>query len=191
MKPCSNHRKLIAWLAVDALDDPQTRSLRAHLETCEGCRRYLAEISNVAQKLSAAATPPDIRAAESFHQRVLSALRAEETGSAWETLVARLRATLLTWRVVLPAVGATALAIVALSLVARRPGVPVPAPTGAQAVLTPNAKSNLDPTISNYQTVANRSLEQFDELLLRQGNRNPSPTPLYTASSLSHANASD
>ncbi len=58
MKPCSNHRKLIAWLAVDALDDPQTRSLRAHLETCEGCRRYLAEISNVAQKLSAAATPP-------------------------------------------------------------------------------------------------------------------------------------
>ncbi len=191
MKPCSNNRKLIAWLAVDALDDPQTRSLRAHLETCEGCRRYLAEISNVARKLSAAATPPDIQAAESFHQRVLSALRAEETGSAWETLAARLRATRLTWRVVLPAVGATALAIVALSLVARRPGVPVPAPTGAQAVLTPNAKSNLDPTISNYQTVANRSLEQLDELLLRQGNRNPSPTPLYTASSLSQANASD
>ena len=191
MKPCSNNRKLIAWLAVDALDDPQTRSLRAHLETCEGCRRYLAEISNVARKLSAAATPPDIQAAESFHQRVLSALRAEETGSAWETLLARFRATLLTWRVVLPAVGATALAIVALSLVARRPGVPVPAPTGAQAVLTPNAKSNLDPTISNYQTVANRSLEQLDELLLRQGNRNPSPTPLYTASSLSQANASD
>jgi len=191
MKPCSNHRKLIAWLAVGALDDPQTRSLRAHLETCEGCRRYLAEISNVAQKLSAAATPPDIQAAESFHQRVLSALRAEETGSAWETLLARFRATLLTGRVVLPAVGATALAIVALSLVARRPGVPVPAPAGARAVLTPNAKSNLDPTISNYQTVANRSLEQLDELLLRQGNRNPSPTPLYTASSLSQANASD
>jgi hypothetical protein len=105
--------------------------------------------------------------------------------------VARLRATLLTWRVVLPTVGATALAIVALSLVARRPVVPVPAPTVAQAVLTPNAKSNLDPTISNYHTVASRSLEQLDELLIRQGNRNPSPSPLYTASSLSQANASD
>jgi len=191
MKPCSSNRKLIAWLAVDALDDRQTRSLRAHLETCEGCRRYLAEISNVAQKLSAAATPPDIQAAESFHQRVLGALRAEETASTRENLLARLRATLLTWRVVLPTVGATALAIVALSLVARRPAVPVPAPTVAQAVLTPNAKRNLDPTISNYRTVANRSLEQLDELLLRQGNRNPSPTPLYTASSLSEANASD
>jgi anti-sigma factor RsiW len=191
MKPCANNRKLIAWLAVDALDDRQTRSLRAHLETCEGCRRYLAEISNVAQKLSAAATPPDIQVAESFHQKVLGALRAEETASAWETLVARLRATLLTWRVVLPAVGATALAIVALSLVARRPVVPVPAPTVAQAALTPNAKSSLDPTISNYHTVANRSLEQLDELLLRQGNMNPSPSPLYTASSLSRANAPD
>ena len=191
MKPCSNNRKLIAWLAVDALDDRQTRSLRAHLETCEGCRRYLAEISNVAQKLSAAAIPPDIQAAASFHQRILGALRAEDTASAWETLLARLRATLLTWRVVLPAVGATALAIVALSLVARRPAVPVPAPTVARAVLAPNAKSNLDPTISNYHTVANRSLEQLDELLIRQGNRNPSPTPLYTASSLSRANAPD
>jgi len=191
MKPCFNNRKLIAWLAVDALDDRQTRSLRAHLETCEGCRRYLAEISNVAQKLSAAAIPPNIHAAESFHQRVLGALRAEETASAWETLLARLRATLLTWRVVLPTVGATALAIVALSLVARHPVAPVPAPTVARAVLTPNAKSNLDPTISNYRTVANRSLEQLDELLIRQGNRNPSPSPLYTASSLSQANASD
>ncbi len=191
MKPCSNNRKLIAWLAVDALDDRQTRSLRAHLETCEGCRRYLAEISNVAQKLSAAATPPDIQAAESFHQRVLGALRAEETASTRETLLARLRGTLLTWRVVLPTVGATALAIVALSLVARRPVPPVPAPDVARAVLTPNAKSNLDPTISNYQMVAKRSLEQLDELLLRQGIRNPSPTPLYTASALSQANASD
>jgi anti-sigma factor RsiW len=191
MKPCSNNRKLIAWLAVDALDDRQTRSLRAHLETCEGCRRYLAEISNVAEKLSVAATPPDIQAAASFHQRVLGALRAEETGSASDKLVARLRATLLPWRVILPAVGATALAIVALSLVARRPVLPVPAPAVARAVLTPNAKSNLDPTISNYHTVANRSLEQLDELLLRQGNRNPSPTPLYTASALSQANGSD
>jgi len=191
MKPCSNNRKLIAWLAVNALDDRQTGDLRAHLETCEGCRRYLAEISNVAQKLSAAAIPPDIQAAASFHQRILGALRAEDTASASETLLARLRATLLTWRVVLPAVGATALAIVALSIFARRPVVPVPAPTVAQAVLTPNAKRNLDPTLSNYHTVANRSLEQLDELLIRQGNRNPSPSPLYTASSLAQANEPD
>src|SRR2546427_135224 len=69
MKHCSNNRKFIAWLAMDALDDRRTQALRAHLETCEGCRRYLAEIPNVAEKLGATATPPDIQAAESFHQR--------------------------------------------------------------------------------------------------------------------------
>jgi len=191
MKPCSNNRKLIAWLAMEALDDRQTRDLRAHLEACEGCRRYLAEISNAVQKLGAAEARLDIQASKAFHRKVLGALRAEETGSAWAILVARLRATPLNWRVALPTIGATAVAIIALSIVARRPGVPVPAPTGTQAVLTPNAKSNLDPTISNYHTVANRSLEQLDELLIRQGNRNPSPTPLYTASSLSRANAPD
>src|SRR5260370_246586 len=90
MKPCSSNRKLIAWLAVDTLVDRQTRSLRAHLETCEGSRRYLAEISNVAQKLSAAATPPANQAAESFHQRVLGALTPEETAAPRETLVPRL-----------------------------------------------------------------------------------------------------
>ena len=53
MKPCAQNRKLIAWLASNALDARQTRQLQAHLETCEGCRRYLAEISNVTERLTA------------------------------------------------------------------------------------------------------------------------------------------
>jgi len=47
MKPCAQNRKLIVWLSLNVLDASQARQLRAHLETCEGCRRYLAEISNV------------------------------------------------------------------------------------------------------------------------------------------------
>src|SRR5205823_5908678 len=51
MKPCSNKRKLVALLAADALNANEERELRDHLETCEGCRTYLQEISNVTQKL--------------------------------------------------------------------------------------------------------------------------------------------
>src|SRR5205814_1732677 len=158
MKPCSTHRKRIAWLALDALDFQEARDLRAHLETCEGCRRYLEEISNLTQRLIAAETELDIQPSKSFHQRVAGRLRAERSGSFSETVVACLRAVLLNWRVVLPVIGATALVMAAWSVFAPRPGVPLPAPTGAQAVLTPNVRNDLDPTLSNYQMVANRSL---------------------------------
>jgi anti-sigma factor RsiW len=191
MTPCSTHRKLIALLALDALDIQKAKDVRAHLETCEGCRRYLEEITNVTERLIAAETEPDIQPSESFHQRVVGRLRAEESGSFSETVVARLQAMLLNWRVVLPVIGATAAVFAAWSVFGPRPDIPLPAPTGAQAVLTPNLKHDLDPTISNYQMVANRSLEELDELLTRQGNRNPPPTPLYTASTLPGANASD
>ena len=191
MKPCSTNRKLIAWLALDALEIQEARDLRAHLETCEGCRRYLEEISKVTERLIAAETEPDIQPSESFHQRVVGRLRAEESGSFSETVVPRLRALSLNWRVVLPVIGATVVVIAALTVFQPRSGVLLPAPAGAQGRVAPNVKNDLDPTISNYQVVAKRSLEELDELLTRQVNRNPPPTPLYTASTLPRANASD
>jgi hypothetical protein len=98
---------------------------------------------------------------------------------------------MLNWRVVLPVMGATAVVIAVFSRFEPRPGAHLPATTGAQAVLTPAANQNLEPTLSNYQMVANRSLEELDELLTRQGNRNPPPIPLYTASTLPRVNGSD
>jgi hypothetical protein len=191
MKPCSNNRKLIAWLAVDALDARRERELRAHLETCEGCRRYLREVSTATEKLTAAEIRSDIQTSEAFHQKVAGALRAEETSSAWTTVVAQLQATLLNWRVALPVIGGAVVVIAALSVFPRRPGVLLPAPTRSQAVLAPSIKRDLDPTISNYQMVANRSFEKLDELLTRQGHRNPSPTPIYTASTFALASGLD
>jgi hypothetical protein len=88
-------------------------------------------------------------------------------------------------------IGATALMIAAVSFFVLRPGVHAPAPTGVRALLAPTVEHDLDPTISNYQIVANRSLEELEELLTRQGNRNPPPTPLYTASSRPRANVAD
>lgn len=179
MKPCSQNRKLIAWLALGALDARQARDLRAHLETCEGCRRYREEITMVTKTLVAAETRPDLQASASFHRKVVGKLRAVQSASLWEILTAQLRTTRLNWRVALPVIGATIALIAALFF----PTSGVRYPSGAHTASATRAKADLPPTIANYQRIANQSLEQLDELLTRQGNRNPPPIRVYTASS--------
>src|SRR5205814_435338 len=97
----------------------------------------------------------------------------------------------LNWRVMSSLICAGAMVIAALLLFVRRPEVRSPASAGGQAVLTPKASSDLDPTISNYHIIANRSLENLDEILTKQGNRNSAPLPIYTASILPRADAPD
>ena len=187
MKPCSKNRKLIAWLAVDALDPRRARALREHLAICPSCRAYLQEISRVTETLARAdaSARGDVQASTAFHQKVLHAIRTEATDSGWETLRAWLRSTMLNWRVALPVAGAGLLAIAALSFLRPEPVARPSAPTGAEtrwAVV--GHELDLPPTVSNYQLVANRSLEELDQLLTRQGRRNPSAAPVYTASTL-------
>src|SRR5690349_11877876 len=102
MKPCSNNRKPLALLAVDALSVSEEHELRAHLQTCESCRAYLQEISNVTQKLRAVELGSEIQTSEAFHQRVVRSLMAHESAS----VLAQLRAALSNWRVALPLAGA-------------------------------------------------------------------------------------
>jgi hypothetical protein len=191
MKPCSKNRKLIAWLALDALDSRQAEPLRAHLETCHGCRDYFEGISNVTDRLRSGKIRDDIQVPDTFHQRLVDSLKAQETTSVWKLLAGQLRTMALNWRVMTSLVGAGAIVIMALLLFVRRPDVPSPASTGAQPALTSKAASDLDPTISNYRIIANRSLEKLDEILTKQGNRNPAPLPIYTASILPRADAAD
>jgi hypothetical protein len=188
MKPCSIHRKSVALLAAGALDSQEERSLRAHLATCECCRGYYEEVSRATQKLHAIEPRSDIQTSEGFHNRVLGALGAEARIPAWQSALMRIRASLLNWRVAVPLAGATAIVLLALSLPLRRPAVSSPGPTGLQVASAPGTKADLEPTVSNYQTVANRSLEKLDDLLTRQGNHNPGSSPIYTASSLSQVN---
>jgi len=88
MKLCVQNRKLIVWLSLKSLDAGQERQLRSHLETCEGCRRYLAEISNVTEMLAATEPASDIQASESFHRKVAGRLRAAKPDSLAEILAA-------------------------------------------------------------------------------------------------------
>jgi hypothetical protein len=189
MKPCSKNRKLIAWLALDALEPQRARELRAHIAACEGCRRYLEEIAAVTERVTSAEIRPDIEASETFHRRFTG--RLEQPVSLWESLVAQFAATRLNWRVALPVVGAAALVIATLSILVRQPGVSHPAQISVQTVVPPGPKSDLSPTVSNYQRVANRSLDELDDLLTLQARKQRSPTPVYTASIFAAGNVLD
>ena len=191
MNPCPQNQRLIVWLAVEALEPRQESDLRAHLETCAGCRGYLEEVSRVSATLARASIAPPIEASDGFHRRVLGALRAEQQKSAWARTNATVRWLTAHWRLLLP-IGVAGCALIAVTYFhSWQPG------PDRRLLATPprepvlEAKQDLDPTLSNYQTVANESLEKLDELLARQGSRNPSSAPIYTASSVPPAGAYD
>ncbi len=188
MKPCAQNRKLIVWLALNALEARQTQQLRAHLETCEGCRGYLAEISNVTEKLAEVQATPDVQMSESFHRKVAGKLRAAKPDSLGKILAAYFRGTVLDWRVALPAI--TALVVIGISVATWRqpPQASSSPPAGTQTAAVSEADSDLAPTIANYQRVANQSLAKLDALLTEQGNRALPSMPVYTASSFPRAN---
>jgi anti-sigma-K factor RskA len=176
MKPCSNKREPIALLALRELDARQEQALRAHLQTCEGCRRYLEQISSLTDALAAAETNPDLQASESFHGKVMARLLAEEPASPWETARLFLRRSLFDWRVALPVAAAAAALILALSVPRHPPAAP--------ALPSPQAMADLPPTIANYQMAAGQSLQTLDDFLARQAQKPLPPAPLYTASTL-------
>ena len=185
MKPCFGKRKLIVWLALGELDARRAQDLRAHFETCAGCRRYLEEMSAVKDRLAVAKTASQIEASAAFHHRLLSRLRAEQTSSPWEILAARLH-----WRAALPVMGAAAVVVLMLALFPRQPA-PSPPIRVSRPELPPPSEGDLSPTVANYQRVALRSLDDLDELLTQQARRKLSPTPIYTASVFSMANVPD
>ncbi len=140
MKPCHQNRKLIAWLAANALDARQTRQLRLHLETCEGCRQYLAEISNVTEKLVTAEVNPNLQVSERFHRQVAQKIRSAKPESLVETLAAYFHEKELPWRVVLPTVAALVLVIGFSVVTWPRPTKNIlPPPASQRAVTTSDA----------------------------------------------------
>jgi len=189
MKPCSRSRKLIAWLALDALDARKAAGLREHLALCEGCRCYWEEITNVTESLASGQPDSNLEASESFHSGVAERLQAVESTSIPKNLAAWLRGSMLSWRVALPAVAVLVIVLLAMVVSRRHSVVSLPAPPTDQVMSASASGSDLAPTIANYQMVANQSLEKLSELLTRQANKNLPPAPIYTASSLDLTNS--
>jgi anti-sigma factor RsiW len=176
MNACLKNRKLIAWLAVDALDADRARELRAHIETCEECRRYFTEISGITQNLSVAQIAPGIRASAAFHQQVVRSLQAEQRRPGWDALFAWLA----DWRVSVPAIS-TILVLLLAAFHHRHFEYPPANPVISTLASPPESQ----PTLSNFLWEANRSPEALDALLTKQAAINPMSAPIYTASALS------
>ena len=181
MKPCADQQKLIAWLALGALDERSEQKLRAHLATCSGCRRYLAEISQVTEQLAAAEPDMQLPATEAFHRNVVARLQAETPTPIWEKISGALRPIFSSWRVALPvAAVAVVLLVVGIAQWPRtKADVRPVAPTITPAAV--DTEANLAPTIANYQRVASESLDKLDALLGEQGKQTTRATPVYTA----------
>jgi hypothetical protein len=187
MKPCSRNRKLIAWLALDALAAPEAAVLRDHLARCAGCRQYWEDVSSVTDGLSAAAPDSNLEASEHFHRRVAEKLRAVESSSVLDDLAAWARGWLLNWRVALPVLAMLVVALFAVIAFGPHSAVSPPPPLAAQAASKSDSRSDLAPTLANYQMVAQESLEKLSDLLTRQGNQSLPPAPVYTVSGLEPA----
>jgi hypothetical protein len=192
MKPCANKRKQIAGLAVNALEARSTRELHAHFETCAGCRRYWAEMSRLTEQLAAAAPEADLRATESFHQRVMAGLEAEAPVSLWTRMIrqgrtmAALHFIPLSVRVALP-VAVVVLAMLGIWIgLSPRTHVPISPSTPAGVSVAPaDAGVDLTPSLANYQRAADQSLDKLDDLLARQQQPAAGSGPVYTAGMMS------
>jgi hypothetical protein len=184
MKPCAQHRKSIVWLTLHQLEASQARELRAHLETCEGCRCYLAEISNVTERLAAPEANPGVEASAIFHQKLAGRLRAAKSDSRVEILAVNFRENHLKWRAALAVLAALVVLDVSVVLWRRPPAASSFPRTVCSSAPASAADNDLAPTVANYERVADQSLDALDALLTRQGNRASPPTPVYTDSTL-------
>ena len=188
MTPCPGREKFIAWLALDALDTEPARELRAHLETCPGCRHYFAEMSRLTGQIAAAAPAQDLPSSELFHRQVMARIKAEPPAPIWERIIASLQPETFNWRVALPAMAAVLVLLLAVGVAGRLHPSGHPQPPAAVAVAVPPmpaATADLAPTIAHYQQAAGESPDKLDALLARESESTGGPAQICTASTMS------
>jgi len=191
MKPCAKKRELIAWLVLGHLEPERAIDLRKHLETCEGCRRSQSELGKLAATAQAIEPELDLEATASFHRRFVARVQAEQPGPFRWSFTEFLRTHVLRWRVALPVAVGFAVMLAMLWLSARAPFTHAPAASSASRNGAAQFDSNLQPTVANYQMVANQSLDNLDQLLNGQGKRNLPSVHDYTASTFPIASEVD
>jgi anti-sigma factor RsiW len=170
MKPCSKYRKSIAWLAAGTLGAGETSQIERHLKSCSACRSYLTEMSGVVNRLEKKPIETEVVASPRLHQRILGSLKSDERrpNQAWQMVWGS-----VWWRIVAPA-GAVAL-ILCLIWIQRLPTSPSRVAEGSRGpkVVEPAGVAETGPSMALYQSVANRSLDDLDELLTRQARATP------------------
>jgi len=182
MKPCARNRRLLVWLSLGELEQNQAAAIRQHVRSCEGCRGYLEEISQVAQDLRTKEPTEAIETSAVFHQRVARAIRATGPRSPGELMAEYLRTALLDWRVAVPLVGAIVAALVILKPGMGQPPAARPTESVRHEAPGPIPKRDANMTAASYWMAADQSFEALDDLLTEQGRRQPPAGAVYTPS---------
>jgi hypothetical protein len=180
---CNVHGPRVSPSGLDTVSDPSFQHLISHIQTCPGCLQYFNELSTVTTFLTSTSDQPypDLEATESFHRRVVDAIRDHPRFIPRDwllTIADRLHFRPQPLRIALPALVAVA-AVVFVMLTFHHSPKPSPS-TAAHKEAQPQPP--LPPTVANYQAVANRSLDQLDDLLTLQANKPQHSVPIYTAS---------
>jgi anti-sigma factor RsiW len=184
MNPCAKNKRRLAWRASGVLHVADAEALRRHLESCSGCRRYWQSISELSERLVNASDLPRAEPTESFHQRVVQKIRAQEQRAplfTWVITIQRL------WRERRPATfsAGVALGIVTLLWIQNFRRDEHPVPSGAQiAVISAPACAVSPPTMASYRRAADISLESLDALLTQEASRKSHTDETLTVSSL-------
>ncbi|HTG43627.1 MAG TPA: hypothetical protein VK633_03760 [Verrucomicrobiae bacterium] len=183
MKACSQYRGAILNLALDGSSAEENAALHEHLGRCGSCRDFYERTRPVMAELQKLEIRANIESTERFHHRIARGIRQQKP-AGWTTPLlsllepfSRLRPTA---RLTVASLCGGALLIVLLVFRSDRssaPAVTVKAlPPSADAMEQMKIPS---PTVSHYQFIANRSLDQLDELLTRQAIRTSHAMPIY------------
>jgi anti-sigma-K factor RskA len=175
MKPCKRNAESIAELAMGSLATEAADQLREHLRNCAGCREYFAQISQVTKTLSDTSVRTDIESSPVFHRTLLSRITAQRerpTRTSWQMLVPN-------WRIAFPALAVVA---VLAAVLFRPPGPKTRQIAQNPIVAQPKVMNDLNPSVANYQKVANQSLDRLDDLIAKQSREHGPSVPLYRAS---------
>lgn len=172
MKPCSQNKKALVWLALDALEAERADSLRKHLEVCPGCREYWADLRALGREHQRAAeTLPETPAGAAFHRRLQQRLEADASRpgllQALDTFRRAFGSINLRFT---GAAAAVLVAVLVLMWTSRERSVPRPASLTVTAPLPPRTESDAlpPPTLSAYRVAPNRSPDALEELVARQ-----------------------
>ena len=191
MKPCAKNHQRLGWLAINALEPRQTEELRAHLETCPGCRHYFQEMMGLTGKLTATGLP-EIEASEAFHRTLVRRIEAEGGPGAWEALGTFMRLGGLKWHVIAPVTaGVIAVLVAVLIALAPQRRQPSVARVVEPVAATTKAATEVSPTLGNYRMLVNRSFDALDQELTREEEARPAGAPVYTMSSMSRVMTAD
>jgi hypothetical protein len=182
MTACKKRQRNIVWLSMDALDEVQAKELKAHLQTCLNCRRYLAELA--ARKLACMDPGPEVQAAPQFRPTFSSALKAD-AAPGYVRASQKPNYSLSSRRpLLLQTVFAVAIAVLIVTAMLRHTASVKPSSMRATSIETSEGNDVVLPTFANYRAVANQSLDQFDSLITRQSRKPIPPAPVFSLRAL-------